>query len=210
MERIRTRDGSFTFFNEEYEESYHCKFVGALEESRIKYVEPANISEGDVVLDFCFGLGYNTITALKISSKIKVTALELDKDILKEVLTNVVPDEYKSENELVKIAVQNSLDKIKNDKINLIIGDAKEEIKKLPSNSFNAIFFDPFSPGKHKELWSLDIFKECYRILKKNGRLTTYSCATWIRNNMREANFNVIDGPIFARKSASTIAIKKS
>jgi hypothetical protein len=37
MERIRTRDGSFTFFNEEYEESYHCKFVGALEESRINY-----------------------------------------------------------------------------------------------------------------------------------------------------------------------------
>ncbi len=210
MKRIRTRDGSFTFFNEEYKESYHCKFVGALEESRIKYVEPVNLSEGDVVLDFCFGLGYNTIAALKICNKIKVTALELDENILKEILTNIVPDEYKVENKLVKIAVQNSLDKIKNDKINIIIGDAKEEIKKLSSNSFNAIFFDPFSPGKHKELWSLDIFKECYRVLKKNGKLTTYSCATWIRNNMRKVNFKVIDGPVFARKSASTIGIKKS
>jgi predicted methyltransferase len=210
MKKIETRDGSFTFLNEEYEEAYHSTTVGALEEARIKYAEPANIKKGNNILDFCFGLGYNTIAALKICNDIKITALELDKEILKEILTNEVPIEYKSQNEEVRKAVLNTINKKHNDKINIIVGNAAEEIKKLPSDSFNAIFFDPFSPSKHKELWSLEVFKECFRVLKPNGRLTTYSCATWIRNNMKEARFEVIDGPIFGRKSASTIAIKQT
>ena len=208
MKKIQTRDGSFTFLNEEYGETYHCSTVGALEESRIKYVEPANIKDHDTILDFCFGLGYNTIAALKITKNISVTAIELNQDILKEVLTNEVPKEYFSQNEIIKKTVSNALNNIPNKTINLIIGDAKEEITKLPDNHFDAIFFDPFSPGKHKELWSLEIFKECFRVMKKEGRLTTYSCATWVRNNLKDAGFKVIDGPIFGRKSASTIGVK--
>lgn len=219
MKKVKTRDGSFTFLNEEYGDAYHSTTVGALEEARVKYAEPANLKAGDKVLDFCFGLGYNTIAALKICDNISVTGLELDVGILKEILTNVVPQDYTLQNERVRKVVLNTINENicdendnndnDNDKINIIIGDAAEGIKKLPSNTFNAIFFDPFSPGKHKELWSLEVFKECNRVLKPDGRLTTYSCATWIRRNMREAGFEVIDGPIFGRKSASTIAIKR-
>jgi len=208
MKKIQTRDGSFTYHNEEYNEAYHSITVGAMEEARVKYVEPVNIKSGDHVLDFCFGLGYNTIVALKVCENITVTGLEKDIGILKEILTNDVPVEYKEQNEIVQKSVQNLINKSPKNKINLILGDAIKQIKQLPTNSFNAIFFDPFSPGKHKELWSLDVFKECFRVLKKDGKLTTYSCATWIRNNMREVGFNVVDGPIFGRKSASTVAIK--
>jgi predicted methyltransferase len=208
MKKIQTRDGSFTYHNEEYNEAYHSITVGAMEEARVKYVEPVNIKSGDHVLDFCFGLGYNTIVALKVCENITVTGLEKDIGILKEILTNDVPVEYKEQNEIVQKSVQNLINKSPKNKINLILGDAIKQIKQLPTNSFNAIFFDPFSPGKHKELWSLDVFKECFRVLKKDGKLTTYSCATWIRNNMREVGFNVTDGPIFGRKSASTVAIK--
>jgi uncharacterized protein len=207
MKEIETRDGSITFLNEKFGETYHSITVGALEEARVKYVEPANIKEGDNILDFCFGLGYNTIAALKICENITITGIEIDKEILNRILTNSVPNEYTSENETVSQALQNT--KKEDKKINIIIGDAMNEIKRLPSDSFNAIFFDPFSPGKHKEIWSLDVFKECFRVMKTDGRLTTYSCATWIRNNLREVGFEVIDGPIFGRKSASTVAIKK-
>ncbi len=209
MKKIKTRDGSYTFLNEKYGETYHCSTVGAIEESYIKYAQPANIKEGDKILDFCFGLGYNSIAALKICNNIEIVGIELDKKILNEVLTNIVPSEYASQNILIQKAVKNSLNNNSDGKIKIIIGDAIEEIKKLPSNSFNAILFDPFSPGKHKELWSIDVFKECFRVLKPNSRLTTYSCATWIRNNMKSAGFEVIDGPIFGRKSASTVAVKK-
>lgn len=208
MKKIKTRDGSFTLFNEDFGETYHCKTVGALEESYIKYAQPLNIKSGDNILDFCFGIGYNTIAALKICNQITVTALELDNKILNEILTNQVPNEYIEQNKIVQKALRNNINNIKNEKIKIIIGDAKEEIKKLPSQSFNGILFDPFSPGKHKELWSLEVFKECFRILKNKGRLTTYSHATWIRKNMKDAGFKVIDGPIFGRKSSSTIAIK--
>lgn len=208
MKKIETRDGSVTFHNEEYGEAYHSITVGALEEARVKYAEPANIKEGDNILDFCFGLGYNTLAALKICNNIKVIGIEIDEEILKEILTNEVPIDYRSQNKLIQKAVLNSINKKENKQINIIIGDAAEEIKKLTSDFFNAILFDPFSPSKHKELWSLDVFKECFRVLKTEGRLTTYSCATWMRNNLKEAGFKIIDGPIFGRKSASTIAIK--
>jgi len=208
MKKIETRDGSFTFHNEKYDEAYHSITVGALEEARVKYAEPAKPKKGDKILDFCFGLGYNTLVALKICDDIKITALEIDKKILNEILVNTVPIDYKAQNKQLQKAVQNLTNDIEDEKIKIIIGDAAKEIKKLPRNSFNTIFFDPFSPGKHKELWSEEVFKECFRVLKINGRLTTYSCATWIRNNLRSVGFKVVDGPIFGRKSASTIAIK--
>jgi predicted methyltransferase len=208
MEKIETRDGSFTYYSEKYDEWYHCKFIGAIEEARVKYAEPVNLKDGDQVLDFCFGLGYNTLAALKICENIKVTGIELDIGILKEILTNDVPVEYALQNEMVRKAVLNTINKTNDEKINIIVGDAEEEIKRLPSDSFNAVLFDPFSPGKHKEMWSLEIFKECFRVLKVGGRLTTYSCAKWIRANMVGAGFKVIDGPIIGRKSASTVAIK--
>ena len=44
----------------------------------------------------------------------------------------------------------------------IIIGDALEKIKDMPDDSFDAILFDPFSPSVHKELWSLNVFKECH------------------------------------------------
>lgn len=208
MQKIKTRDGSYTFINEEYDESYHCKTIGALEEAYYKYVDPSGIKENDNVLDFCFGLGYNTIAALKVCPNINVTALELDTRILSEILTNIVPDNYKEQNKVVQQAVFNLISKGKDEKINIIIGRAEDEIKKLQDNTFNVILFDPFSPGKHKELWSIEVFKECYRTLKPKGKLTTYSCAKWVRQNMKEAGFEIIDGPVFGRNSPSTVAVK--
>lgn len=209
VRKIQTRDGSFTFKNETYGESYHCTTVGALEEARIKYAEPADIKKGDVILDFCFGLGYNTLAALKICNDITVTALELDEEILSEIPSLEVPKGYEAQQELICKAVSNANNDILDEKINIILGDASKEIELLDNDTFNAILFDPFSPRKHEELWSLDVFKQCYRVMKKGGKLTTYSCARWIRDNMREAGFEVIDGPIFGRRSSSTIAIKR-
>jgi len=45
--------------------------------------------------------------------------------------------------------------------------------------------------------------------MRKGGILTTYSCASIIRKNLREAGFLVKDGPVVGRKAPSTIAIKE-
>ena len=43
--------------------------------------------------------------------------------------------------------------------------------------------------------------------MKQNTKLSTYSCAKFVRNNLKEAGFAVKDGPIIGRSSPGTIAI---
>ncbi|PLW79987.1 hypothetical protein C0585_04840 [Candidatus Woesearchaeota archaeon] len=207
LRKIETADGSITYFNPKFGEAYHSITVGAMDEARVKYVEPADIKSGDKVLDFCFGLGYNSLLAIELVKDIQIVGIEKDKGILKEILDNK-PPKYDESYEKIKSAVLDTLNDRENNNVNIILGDGLEEAKKLKNKYFDAILFDPFSPGKHPELWSKEVFNEMFRVMKKGAKLTTYSCATWIRNNMREAGFEVVDGPIFGRKSASTVAIK--
>ena len=90
----------------------------------------------------------------------------------------------------------------------IILGDATKTIKSLPSNYFNIIFLDPFSPGKNPELWSLGFFKEIERVMMNCGILTTYSCARTVRENLKNIGFSIKDGPCVHRRGPSTIATK--
>lgn len=215
MQKITTPDGSVTFHNPEFDEAYHSK-SGAKEEAIKKFVEPCLIKElaksGKIqILDVCFGLGYNTAAAIDVALEenpgcvIKIIGLELDESILQEVLS--VPESFACYN-LIKETVKNNYHYKKNNiEIQIIIGDACETIKQL-SDEFDAIFFDPFSPKKCPALWSKEIFQETYRLLKTNSRLTTYSCARIVRDNLKEAGFTVFDGPKLWRRGPSTIGVK--
>lgn len=218
FEKVITRDGSITYHNSEFNEHYHSITVGALEEAQIKYVEPLNLKEGNTILDFCFGLGYNTLVTIATLKKCNIIGLELDKNIIMELKNIKVPEKFIESYKIIQnISIQlnknpslNIIEyKDENYCIKLIINDAAKEIKKLKSNSFEGILFDPFSPKKCPQLWEKSIFENMYRILKTNGRLTTYSCARIVRENLKTTKFKVIDGPCFGRKSPSTIGIKK-
>ena len=50
-------------------------------------------------------------------------------------------------------------------------------------------------------------FKNIKKLMKKGAYLTTYSCASEVRKNLIEAEFEVKDGPSVGRKAPSTIAI---
>ena len=69
---IATQDGSITYWNPGFNEHYHSP-VGALSEAESKYILPSGLDKrlkrGDVrLLDVCFGLGYNTLTACEVAS----------------------------------------------------------------------------------------------------------------------------------------------
>ena len=49
---INTRDGSYTFYSMEYNESYKTKSVGAYTESLHKFVNGTNIPQDDTVFEF--------------------------------------------------------------------------------------------------------------------------------------------------------------
>ncbi|WP_254567676.1 tRNA (5-methylaminomethyl-2-thiouridine)(34)-methyltransferase MnmD [Oscillatoria sp. HE19RPO] len=64
-----TSDGSFTFYSPEFGELFHS-YHGAQQEARCKFVEPTELAEKAQnprvrLLDLCYGLGYNTASALE-------------------------------------------------------------------------------------------------------------------------------------------------
>lgn len=207
MRAVTTRDGSVTFHSEQVDEHYHSTTVGALEEARVKYVEPCELKDGDKILDFCFGLGYNSLAALAITKKLHIVGIELDPNILDKIQEIEVPDPYKELYPIIQKTAKKLYYKDGNTEIQLYVEDASVLIHSMRED-YDAILFDPFSPKKAPNLWTLDVFMQCYRILKPGGRLTTYSCARHVRENLAAAGFKVLDGPIFGRKSPATLAVK--
>ncbi|MFH1455668.1 MAG: MnmC family methyltransferase [archaeon] len=202
MKPVLTDDGSMTFYSSEFSECYHSK-SGALQEAFEKYIKPCKIKDGMVVLDVCFGLGYNSLAALYTAKNLKIIGLEKDINILKQKVD--MPSYLEKDYSKIIEASKNL--KYKDDavEIKILVGDALQTIDTVNEN-FDAVFFDPFSPKKCPELWALDFFKKIRSKMKKGGILATYSCARNVRDNLRQAGFEVKDGPCIGRRSPSTVA----
>ena len=207
MNKLVTGDGSVTFHNPDYNETYHSR-SGAIEESFEKFAKPCNLKPGMKILDICFGIGYNTLAALHTTKPLTIIALENDPNILKK--TQELDIDFKEYDIIKKVAKTLSY-KDENYEINILLGDARETLKQLNTKNikFNVVFLDPFSPPKCPELWTEAFFKDIYSLMEKGAILTTYSCARVVRDNLQAAGFQVKDGIVVGRKAPSTIAIKQ-
>jgi len=230
LQKIITSDGSISYYNPEFDETYHTR-TGALEEALKKHVEPSQVvqkaADGDVVIaDVCFGLGYNTIVALaKIREAhpdafIQVFAFENDKRILQKIEGLKLPEEYSDAHKIVSALVsEESLLEKKDDYelyvydnnnvvISLYVGDVQKTIHLIAHEVADVIFFDPFSPTKHPALWSKQFLVNVSALLVRGGILTTYSCAKTARESLAFAGLQVEDGPIVGRTSPGSLGIK--
>lgn len=213
MRLVKTKDNSITFYNKEAKDYYHSQ-SGAREEAFEKHAKALKVSskKSPIIFDICFGLGYNTTAALDlIKGKIKIYCFENDKKILKQILK--INADFKSY-PIIKEFVKNFLEKnkiiYKKDNIRLIMvfGDAKEKIK-IIKNKADFVFFDPFSPAKVPEMWTKEFFKNIKEKMKKGAKLSTYSSAKFVKENLKKAGFEIKKGPIIGRRTPSTIAIRK-
>jgi tRNA U34 5-methylaminomethyl-2-thiouridine-forming methyltransferase MnmC len=218
MKEIITKDGSITFRNEKYDETYHS-VSGAEEEAIKKHAlpcinhiksKPENIKTVKI-LDVCFGLGYNSAAAIdelkKIEPNIKINmiALENDKKILNKI--SKINSNFKFF-DIIREAAKNLYYKDNNVELRIILGDGIKEIKNLEER-FDIIFHDPFSKDKMPPFWTEEFFKAEFQLLKNGGCLSTYSCAKSVRENMQKAGFKTIDVPPVGRRAPSTLAIKE-
>ena len=219
MEKIITKDGSITFHNQEFDETYHS-ITGAQEEALKKFSEPCKIKElaknGNIkILDVCFGLGYNTAVAIdealksNPNCKIEIFALENDQEILKkisEITSNLESFEFlKMIPDLLKESSSTLFLENKNVKLTLFLEDALTSIKKI-TEKIDCVFQDPFSPKKCPQLWTPEFFSDIKTVMNPSGILATYSCAGQVRRNLKEAGFIVKDGPCVGRRAPSTLA----
>lgn len=90
-----------------------------------------------------------------------------------------------------------------------IYNDDARNIIKLINTEHDFIFHDPFTPSKAPSLWTVNFFKELYRLLSEHGNLTTYSSAVSIRSGLIETGFHIGKTEPVGKKSSGTIAYKK-
>jgi radical SAM protein (TIGR01212 family) len=196
---VVTDDGSITFFSEDWKEHYHTK-TGARLEAEKKFVEPSGLAEklktsGVKLLDVCFGLGNNSLAALCAASDAKhpldITALEMDKRIVRaasERFQTLETDPVNWKTVLTELLSSGTCH-LSPATLSLQWGDARYLIQSLEAKSFDIVFHDPFSSQHCPELWTVEFFKQLYRVMKPDGVLLTYSSSQPVRGAMREAGF---------------------
>lgn len=214
---VQTSDGTPTLFSEEYGQTMHT-VDGAYSEAIIKHVVPSRIIEKSEpvlrVLDIGFGIGYNVMALLEAflhdrrGRFLEVVSLEKNTDAIS--LLNFHSDD---ENRWKLFALMKKLSEKKHIRdeffsVWLIEGDARVSVRSLPDSHFHAIFHDPYSPSKNPELWTVEFFREGYRVSKEGAVLTTYSSAPQIRTALLEAGFSVGKGPGMGKKREGTVASK--
>lgn len=204
-----TRDGSFTFFSTAFGESFHSG-QGAKSEAFAKFAGVTDLvgrSQQPTIrlLDVCYGLGYNSAAAIETIWKsnphcnIELYALELDNTVAIGATTPVLLESWTLEvQEILKELATTHVVQRDSLTAHLLIGDARSTIQALNLQGFkaDAIFFDPFSPRKCAELWTVEFFKAVKLCLAPEGILATYSRSASVRSAMLLAGFAIGSIPV--------------
>ncbi len=214
-----TDDGSYTFFSQEFGQTFHSKY-GAKEESVYKFSVPTLLAEkanrGYLrLLDICYGLGYNTAAALSTIWQtnphcvVELFALELDHAVPISAIEHQLLADWADPiprllNELAKNLNVNH-DRFK---ARLLIGDARQTIDIVQQAKFqaDAVFLDPFSPLSCPQLWTVEFIDRVANCCARDGRIATYSCAAAVRTAMIAARLQIADSIPVGRKAPGTIA----
>ncbi len=211
---LETRDGSLTFYSEEFGQAFHNS-SGAHQEAFEKYTVPCDLVSWAQtrtrihLLDICFGLGYNTGVALECiwmanpDCYISVIGLERSPEVplqaLQQGILFAAPDQW---GEWVQ---QGSIYTSRWEAV-LHWGDARQTLRMVPEGWADAVFFDPFSPSACPELWTVEFFEVVLSRMQPRGRLATYSCSAAVRSALLAAGFQIGSTPPVGRPWPGTIA----
>lgn len=214
-----TADGSMTLFSEDFGEWFHSR-DGAYTEAKTTYVGATDLAKLALaptlsVLDVCYGLGYNTAAALATvaqvnpACQVRLMALELDARVPRQAINAGLLDGWPA-------TVQTCLGELAATgrshrpgiAADLLWGDARQRIQDVEALGFkaNVIFFDPFSPPRCPELWTVEFIERVAACLHPQGRLVTYSAAAAVRAAFQLAGLSI--GPVNAvgRRWPGTLA----
>ena len=206
-----TKDGSYTFFSQEFQETFHSSF-GAKQEAEVKYIEPCAIAQLATqkstvrLLDVCYGLGYNTAAALETiwlvnpECSVELFALEIDASVPMTAIEHNLLAQWQVSN-ASRTAIHELLAKLSNKSLvkdgfltaRLLLGDARQTVKAIARSGWyaDAIFLDPFSPPKCPQLWTIEFISLLTQCLAPTGKLATYSCSAAVRTALLTTGLNI-------------------
>lgn len=211
----RTEDGSFTFFSEAFGEAFHSR-LGARAEAFEKFAQVTRLAalarqftKPDLppirLLDVCYGLGYNTAAALETlwagnpACRVEVIALELDPTVPQAAIASDLLTAWSPPVQNVLRAIAQHYEFCSSTlQAHLLIGDARQTIQQVVAQGFqaDAIFFDPFSPRRCPQLWTVEFFAQVAKCLSPRGILATYSRSASVRVAMQAAGLHIGNIPL--------------
>lgn len=214
---VSTKDGSNTLFSKLYNQHYHNPDDGAINEALSKHIIPAftflaNKKELNI-LDICFGIGYNTFSTIyycllnNLDVKLNFYSPELDGNLVNSLETFEFPKEFENIKHIINSVAKTCKYEDEKIKIEVFIGNARDYIKSLKSNSFDIIYQDAFSSDVNFELWTKEYFDDIYKLCKNDSIMSSYAIATPIRLSMYEAGFFIYENRPVKRKI--TLAFKQ-
>lgn len=216
-------DGTFSVRSEIHQETFHPQ-VGAQEEARCVYFRPMclrerflNASEGLSVWDIGLGSAGNALNLIRdhqnLNTALRLHSFEISLEPLEFALAHAEKLAYLDgfQQHLTQLVHSNKAHfKVGNLNVSwtLHLGDLRDGFGDVSKEdkSADAIMYDPYSPVKNPELWSLPAFKRLREALDGRATLATYSRSTSIRVALLLAGFFVGRGGEVGEKEETTVA----
>jgi len=211
---IRTADGSWTLRDETLGQACHS-LSGAWKQARQRYAGPCRIREVGLergvvrLLDIGTGLGLNLAAALcaleGTGARLEAVTFERDAEVLARAReladwpTDVEPW-LRSVHEVLGGEARDGLS------IQLVVGDAREQLPAIDGLPFDAVFLDPFSPQVAPELWGEAFLTEIAKRMAPQAVLSTYSASFAVRLALARAGLAVGRGPRVGAKAEGSLA----
>ena len=230
---LRTADGSTTLLSRDLDQACHSRH-GAWSEAWERYAQPARLAERARseklerlrLLDVGTGLGWNLSAALEALRGTGVVldalTLELDRGVIEAALAlarsgELAPPELARRHAPVAAALERALADPQvgeagvplgeAGRLRLLLGDAARRLAALePTEHFDAVFLDPFSPRVDPPLWEEGFLAEIAGRMDSGAILTTYSASMEVRARLARAGLEVGLGPRVGGKSEGTLA----
>ena len=160
-----------------------------------------------VILDICFGLGYNTLATLynikenDLTTQVEILSPEFDDSLVRSLERFEYPQEFAFLRPIIRALSQNFYYRDQQFSIEILRGDARLSIPAI-EQTIDIVYQDPFSPKHNPLLWTREYFADIRQIVAEDAVLTTYSIAASVRLALYENGFNVfLYEPQMARRS---------
>lgn len=198
---IKTSDGSYTLFNNNFKEHYHS-VSGALTESKHIFVNYGlfNVTKDKIkITEFGYGTGLNAALTLIYGNKKKITYTGYElfppKDEMLKKFYDNFDERIKKAAELLREAPWDNKTFINK---NFTLFKIKTDFTNTDHlTGIDMVYFDAFSPDSHPEAWDFKVLKKIYNSLNPGGILLTYSSKGSVKKALRDCGFHIerLKGP---------------
>jgi tRNA U34 5-methylaminomethyl-2-thiouridine-forming methyltransferase MnmC len=220
IELKRSKDGSFTLFHSQLNETYHS-LDGAISESKYVYLKQGVelISKESIrVLEVGMGTGLNILLlyhwAHTLNKTIEIHTIEPFP--LKEEIINQL-NYIDAKDQLSKTFFQwlhtSDWNVLNNFNEHFIVKKYNTTLlnTSLPNCYFDCCFYDAFAPSKQPKMWTVECFEKIYNSLLMNGFLTTYCAQGAFKRTIKSIEgfeLKVLPGPLYKKEMIHAIRFK--